>query len=178
MSADDVVDAIGALEGADVVVWVDGGWGVDALLAEQTRKHDDLNVVVDADHVPRLVVVLGGLGYVEIRIWSAAPEGFVLRAPGDRRIDIHPVRFDEEGNGLQRLAGGVEWPYPAHGFAGTGTIGGSTVRCLTPEVQVACHAGYELKPTDIHDMRALHERFGVELLPEQRAAISAGDLGP
>jgi hypothetical protein len=35
------------------------------------------------------------------------------------------------------------------------------LRCLTPEVQVLCHAGYELGETDHHDLAVLRERFGV-----------------
>lgn len=46
-------------------------------------------------------------------------------------------------------------------------VGGRRVRCLTAEIQVLCHAGYELDDDDFRDMRALHERFGVDLLPEQ-----------
>jgi lincosamide nucleotidyltransferase A/C/D/E len=175
MRAQDVVEVIDALENAGVQVWVDGGWGVDAVLGEQTRQHDDLDVVVGVDDVPRLVVVLADLRYTEIRTWPDSPEVFVLRAADDRRIDVHPVRFNEHGDGLQQIEGGKEWAYPARGFGGAGTVGGRPARCLTPEVQVLCHAGYELKDSDAHDMRALRDRFGVDLLPEQREAISSRD---
>jgi hypothetical protein len=37
MTAEDVVEVSDALEHACVEVWIDGGWGVDALLEEQTR---------------------------------------------------------------------------------------------------------------------------------------------
>ncbi len=175
MRAEDVVQVIDALERSNVDVWVDGGWGVDAALGEQTREHDDLDMVVGVDDVPRLVVVLANLGYSEIRTWPDSPEVFVLRVADDRRIDVHPVRFDENGDGVQKIEGGRKWAYPARGFSGNGIIGGRTMRCLTPEVQVLCHAGYELKDSDAHDMRALHERFGVDLLPEQREAIRSRD---
>jgi hypothetical protein len=46
---------------------------------------------------------------------------------------------------------------------------------LTPEVQVLCHASYELKDSDAHDMRALQEHFGVELLPEQQEVVGSSD---
>ena len=41
MNADAVVEVLAALENASVQVWLDGGWGVDALLGEQTRGHTD-----------------------------------------------------------------------------------------------------------------------------------------
>jgi lincosamide nucleotidyltransferase A/C/D/E len=169
MRAEDVIEVLDALAGAGVDVWIDGGWGVDALLEEQTRQHDDLDVVVHVDRVPRLVVALANLGFREIRTWPDSPEVIVLRADDDRRVDVHPVRFDAAGNGIQQIEGGREWTFPAAGFAGTGSIGGRPVTCLTPEVQVICHAGYELDEDDICDVQALHERFGVELLPAQRA---------
>src|SRR5687768_3289676 len=74
MRAEDVVEVIAALEQAGVKVWVDGGWGVDALLRDQTRVHDDLDVIIGADDVPGLVVVLANLGYTEIRTWPDSPE--------------------------------------------------------------------------------------------------------
>jgi len=175
MRAEDVVEVVDALERTGVEVWIDGGWGVNALLGEQTREHDDLDVVVGVDDVPRLVVILGNVGYTEIRTWPDSPEVFVLRANDDRRVDVHPVRFNDNGDGIQKIEGGREWAYPAAGFTGTGAIGGRPVRCLTPVVQVLCHSGYELKDTDVHDMRALHERFGVDLLPEQLEAIASSE---
>jgi aminoglycoside-2''-adenylyltransferase len=50
---------------------------------------------------------------------------------------------------------GGTWPYPAAGFAGRGTVAGREVHCLTPEVQVLTHAGYELDADDIRDLQAL-----------------------
>ena len=36
MTAGDVVEILGWLGGGDVEVWLEGGWGVDALVGEQT----------------------------------------------------------------------------------------------------------------------------------------------
>jgi lincosamide nucleotidyltransferase A/C/D/E len=38
--------------------------------------------------------------------------------------------------------------------------------CCTAEFQVRSHAGYELDEDDLRDVKALHRRFGVPLLPE------------
>ena len=53
-------------------------------------------------------------------------------------------------------------------LAGTGSVAGRPVRCLTPEVQVLVHAGYELTDKDFRELHLLRERFGVEL-PEHLA---------
>ena len=46
MTADDVVEIVAWLQAAQVDIWLDGGWGVDALVGEQTRAHKDLDVIV------------------------------------------------------------------------------------------------------------------------------------
>jgi hypothetical protein len=37
----DVMEILEWLEEAHVDLWLDGGWGHDAVLGEQTRRHDD-----------------------------------------------------------------------------------------------------------------------------------------
>jgi hypothetical protein len=40
-------------------------------------------------------------------------------------------------------------------------VNGRPVRCLSPEVQVLVHAGYELTEKDYRELELLRERFGV-----------------
>ena len=54
MTAQDVVDLYCYAEEAAIVMWLDGGWGVDALLARQLRPHNDLDIAIDWKDVPRL----------------------------------------------------------------------------------------------------------------------------
>ena len=49
------------------------------------------------------------------------------------------------------------------GPAGRGRVAGRPVSCLTPEVQVLVHDGYELTDKDYQELLLLHERFGVAL---------------
>lgn len=165
MTAADVLRVLTALQDQGVTVWVsDGGWGVDALLGQQTRPHNDLDVIVSLNDVPKLQAVLAEQGF---RLTEGQPPlCFVLADDHGHMVDVHPVAFDDQGNGHYTMAGDQVWVYPGAGFAGTGTIDGQPVRCLTAEVQVLCHAGYQLREVDFHDMQALHRRFGVRLLPE------------
>jgi lincosamide nucleotidyltransferase A/C/D/E len=57
MNRDDVLDVLGRLDAAHIESWVDGGWGVDALLGEETRTPDDLDLAIrrEAGRRPRLV---------------------------------------------------------------------------------------------------------------------------
>ncbi|MDQ3647465.1 MAG: amino acid transporter [Actinomycetota bacterium] len=158
----DVVEVLGWLEGAGLCVWVDGGWGHDAVLGEQTRRHDDLDLIVDSDESARLIVALTEHGFTVTE--RDSPDAFVLEDADGRQVDVHCVRFDTAGNGLYRMSSGEDWPFPAGGLKGRGTIGGRGVRCMTPEQQVLCKIG-EFEPTeaDFQDLRLLHGRFGVEI---------------
>src|SRR6266536_3316854 len=61
-----VVEVVRELERGGVVVWVDGGWGIDALLGRETRPHADLDLVIDRDQLPRARLLLGGLGFEDV----------------------------------------------------------------------------------------------------------------
>jgi lincosamide nucleotidyltransferase A/C/D/E len=161
MSAEAVIAVLDELEGRGIDVWLDGGWGVDALLGTQTRPHDDLDVITPLHDVPRLQEALEQLGYS--LAGGGPPASFEMTDPEGRQVDVHPVVLNEKGEGVYRLREGGTWPYPAEGFAGVGYVLGRRVRCLTPEVQVVCHAGYELDADDMRDLEALRDRFGVEL---------------
>jgi lincosamide nucleotidyltransferase A/C/D/E len=150
---------------ADLELWIDGGWGVDALLGVQTRPHADLDIIVRASVLPVLLARLSAHRY------SRTPaDPLVFVSPSGLRVDIHQVEFDAAGYGVFDLGDGREWPLPPSAFSGSGTIGARRVRCLSAEAQVQCHAqGYAPQPKDIADMRALQERFHV-VLPLQLAA--------
>jgi lincosamide nucleotidyltransferase A/C/D/E len=162
MDAEGVLEVIKALEGASVRVWVDGGWGVDALLGEQTRDHADLDLILDATDVGRLQEALHPIGY---RVQPGGTEAnFILAGEGGREIDVHPIEFDERGYGIFELGAGRRWPFPPAALAGRGHVDGHEVPCLSPDAQVQCHGqGYEPAEKDLRDMELLQERFGVVL---------------
>jgi lincosamide nucleotidyltransferase A/C/D/E len=167
MDAATVVAVVELLEARGIDVWLDGGWGVDALLGYQDREHDDLDLVAGLRHSGAIIEALGKAGYELVD--GAPPYSFVLVDAIGRQIDVHPVAFDEtRGGGVYLMRTGKEWVYPAEGFAGRGIVGGRQVSCLTPEVQVLVHAGYSLGEKDFRELGLLHERFGVELPPELR----------
>jgi lincosamide nucleotidyltransferase A/C/D/E len=45
MTGDDVLAVLAVLREAGAEVWVGGGWGIDALVGEQTRDHRDLDLM-------------------------------------------------------------------------------------------------------------------------------------
>lgn len=164
MEEGELLRVVGRLEREGIEVWIDGGWGVDALLERRTREHDDLDLVADLADADRIVEALGQLGYEPAA--GGAPLSVVLVDGLGHQVDVHPVTFDEGGGGVYRMGGTRSWVYPAEGFSGRGTVGGRPVRCLTPETQVLVHAGYELGEKDYLELHLLRERFGVEVPAE------------
>lgn len=166
MTSDDVREVLDHLEAAGIPVWLDGGWGVDALVGRQSRPHDDLDLVIPREQLSRAQELLTQLGFQHAaNITPGLPARLVLRAPNDRQIDFHPVVFDSAGNGQQELGDGTWGTYPAGGLIGSGQVAGRGVRCITAELQLRHHLGYEPGADDRQDMRLLSEHFGLTLPP-------------
>ena len=191
-TAEDVLELYSGLRAEGVRVWVDGGWGIDALLGRQTRLHKDFDAIAAFEDLPALTHFLGGRGFALKLIWEnnrwapsseplaligrqrpavEAATAFVLEDGSRREVDFHVVRFDEHGHGVP--AWDSDLIFPPEAFAGVGTIGGTRVRCLSAEMQMRTHTGYALKESDIHDLRLLHNRFGIDYPEEVGDLLSA-----
>ncbi len=157
MPSTEVRQIIKLIQEAECAVWLDGGWGVDALLEKQTRPHQDLDVAIKLAEVDTIKRLLENRGYEVFE--DEMPTRLELRDAQDYRIDLHPLTFDERGNGLQRLQDGSFGIYTVRGLAGTGKIGGVKVKCLSPELQVRFHEGYTPDENDRHDVALLVERY-------------------
>jgi len=167
MTPEALVDLLRLFETNEIEVWLDGGWAVDALLGAQTRPHKDVDIILRVADLSKLRELLANRGF-EIRNGGTA-SNFVLADHSGLEVDVHAIVFDRDGNGVYRMANGSDWIFPAAGFSGHGLVQGVRVRCLTPEVQVLCHAnGYVPTEKDFQDMELLRARFGVELPPNLR----------
>jgi lincosamide nucleotidyltransferase A/C/D/E len=167
MTDTDVLGLYTELEALGITIWVDGGWGVDALLGRQTRPHKDLDIAIQQKDVSRLRELLETRGYKPIKLEEARPWNFVLGDANGRELDVHVVVVDEEGNGLYGPPQNGEM-YPATSLTGTGSVCAQAVRCISPEWAVKFHCGYQLKEKDFQDVSALCEKFGIQL-PERFA---------
>ena len=165
MTSRDVIDLYETLEGLGVEIWIDGGWCVDALLGEQSRSHEDLDIATQQKDVPKLRELLEARGYKDVKVEQARDWNFVLGDEQGREIDVHVIVLDSQGNGVYGPPEKGEM-YPAASLTGSGLIEGRRVRCITPEWMVKFHSGYALKDKDFRDVSALCKKFSIDLPPE------------
>src|SRR5262245_59427722 len=126
MTAAALVELLDLFEGAAIPIWLDGGWGVDALLQTQTRAHKDVDIILSVADVPKLQELLAMRGFA-VREGNP-PHSFVLANGAGLEVDVHAVTFDDAGNGVYRMQNGEDWVFPTDGFSGRGLVEGMTVR--------------------------------------------------
>ena len=100
--------------------------------------------------------------------WSTAdelPTAFVHAHPDGREIDVHVVRLDEL-RGVLTLWN-APYEFTLQGLQGSGMVAGQPVRCLTREMQIEAHTGYELPPHHAADLQLLDQtrRCGISMGP-------------
>ena len=160
MTAPAVIGFVQLLNASHIEVWIDGGWGVDALLGKQTRLHTDLDIAVRHADVPHIRALLAARNYQEVPRDDTRDCNFVLGDEAGHLIDVHSFTYDSAG----QIVFGVEYPYDS--LHGTGFINGIHVKCITPEWLVKFHSGYQLDENDYHDVKLLCQHFGFELPAE------------
>lgn len=141
MPAQDVVAAIEALSEAGLDVVVAGGWGIDALLGRQTRRHTDLDLLVT-----------GGLPAVRTAADVLAERGFRVvddQAEGGHWMPVYVVVRSDSGRTIELL------PADSRPDAVTGTLAGRPVPCLSAEKQLEYHRGYRPTREDRKDVERL-----------------------
>ncbi|MGD8792727.1 MAG: nucleotidyltransferase family protein [Anaerolineae bacterium] len=168
VGAQDAIEIYRSLAAHGIPVWLTGGWGIDALLGEQTRPHKDLDLIMRVDDVAPMQDLLGRAGYALEELWSEnrwtvdsegnkVPTAFVLQDSAERQVDAHAMRFDEEGRGIPAWAAETI-VFRREDLAGEGLIAGVAVRCISAEMQVVCHTGYDLPDVQVGDLALLRER--------------------
>jgi lincosamide nucleotidyltransferase A/C/D/E len=150
----EVLDVLAALSGLACRFWLEGGWGVDALVGRQTRAHRDLDVDLDVQSEEPVLAVLAEMGYTVDTDWR--PNRVELHAPGRGRVDLHPLRIDEDGSARQAALDGGFHVFPRAFFV-TGSLAGIPVPCVSVAAQRLFRTGYELRAKDRHDLAVLDE---------------------
>jgi lincosamide nucleotidyltransferase A/C/D/E len=142
-----------------VRAWLDGGWGVDALLGRITREHNDLDLILTLNDQARVVEVLVRNGF---EIEEEEIGRVVLVHPDHGRIDLHPVTFDPHENAIQVPPTKSPVVYEKEGFV-SGLILGRAVACISAEVQVIARLGHDRSEKHRRDVIALCSSFDLRV---------------
>ena len=168
MRADDVREVLDALDGAEVSTRLAGGWGVDALVGTQTRRHSDLDLLI-TDNPSELRAASDALSSVGFRFVRERPPSVQMPrrinfADGrGRSVDLLPFAL---GSGAFQDENGSLFV--------TGRIGDRKVECITPEMQFKLHEGVPAKAVYDADLDAIRRHLERSASP---ASSENGDDG-
>ena len=167
MSGKDLHEALAALDAADVSVWVGGGWGVDALLGSETRRHSDVDLLIEhaRDGERRASEALAPLGYRHAKDQGEVGDVLrlrtILRDPSGRTIELLFFQTDGEGPAAA--------PHLADVAFTVGRVDGRPVPCLSAQEQLRLHSSYEPAEHDRRDVGLICEMFDLPLPVKYRA---------
>lgn len=166
MDSAQVLTVLDRLDASKIPWWIAGGWAIDALVGNETRHHDDLDLVVPRDSVPTVERLLGDLGYVRAEE-GELPAFLILRDAEQGQVDLYVVSVDAGSGEAWQEFGEDKWDYfsPAD-MVGVGTIAGRRVRCLSPEALFRQFLGYRWTEKAREDLLTLHRRFGTPIPPD------------
>ena len=167
----DVIALCRAFQREGVEVWIDGGWGVDALLGEQTRGHTDLDLAIRDCDVPALLEILAPLGFAQTPRDDDVDWNFVLSDKLGRSVDVHAFIFDAKGYAILGDPA-LSMMYPLGALEGCGTVGDLAVRCVAAPFVLQFRASFPPRGVDHHDVAALCNRFGLPVPSPFRATMS------
>jgi lincosamide nucleotidyltransferase A/C/D/E len=170
VSAGDVIGIYKRLLMNGIQVWLTGGWGIDALLGEQTRDHKDLDMLMLLEDVMRMRELLSAYGYGLKEIWSEnrfitdsdgveVATAFVLQDLRGCEIDAHALHFDDIGKGYPAWDSTEGFIFRKQDLSGEGKIAGYAVPCTSFEMQIKCHKGYVLPEKQVNDLKLLNKKF-------------------
>ena len=163
MTGQAMLEVVDALEARGVRFWIAGGWGIDLLEGSLTRRHDDLDVVL-ADYgadEPQVCEVLASKGYRRVEVLDGLwmnPRSLLDDGAGHQ---IEVLGFDRA-----RLDDALGSPDAGRGSSSaihdrypelftTGTFDGRPVPCLSVQLQLLFHTGFDLRAVDGPDIERL-----------------------
>jgi len=169
ITTQDIIWIIELLHKNGILIWLTGGWGIDALLGYQNRDHKDLDILLQRDDLQKANCLFINNGYFIKEIWSEnhpiidqfgnqIDTAFVLHDSSGREIDIHAFHYEgeqvipdwDDTEGIQITKAGLEH---------TGSIAGVQVCCVSPQLQFLFHTGYTLPDYQVQDLQLLKEKY-------------------
>jgi lincosamide nucleotidyltransferase A/C/D/E len=162
MKLEQVITLVNSFKAANLSFWLDGGWGVDALLGEQTRAHSDLDLAVQYKDLPSFQQVLEAKGYARACGLEGSDWNLVFQHSSGQSADLHGFVLNEQKNGVLGDPANGDM-YPVGSLNGIGTLGGIKVRCVAVQFVLNFRNSFVPCAVDHHDVEALCTRFGLPL---------------
>ena len=158
VSVTDVKQILRLAMEAEIKVFLDGGWGVDALIGYETRTHNDIDIFVEKKDYHKFIQIIKDSGFNEIKLEYTTTSHTVWEDENKRIIDLHCFEYTDDDKILYE--GDC---FPSETFSGRGKIEDIEVSCIEPYSQVMFHLGYEFDENDMHDVKLLCETFHIEI---------------
>ena len=158
VSVTDVKQILRLAMEAEIKVFLDGGWGVDALIGYETRTHNDIDIFVEKKDYHKFIQIIKDNGFYEIKMEYTTTSHTVWEDENKRIIDLHCFEYTDDDKILYE--GNC---FPLETFTGRGKVEDIEVSCIEPYSQVMFHLGYEFDENDIHDVKLLCETFHIEI---------------
>ena len=163
VSVTDVKQILRLAMEAEIKVFLDGGWGVDALIGYETRTHNDIDIFVEKNDYHKFIQIIKDNGFYEIKMEYTTTSHTVWEDENKRIIDLHCFEYTDDDKILYE--GNC---FPLETFTGRGKVEDIEVSCIEPYSQVMFHLGYEFDENDMHDVKLLCETFHIEIPDEYR----------
>ena len=147
VSVTDVKQILRLAMEAEIKVFLDGGWGVDALIGYETRTHNDIDIFVEKKDYHKFIQIIKDNGFYEIKMEYTTTSHTVWEDEIKRIIDLHCFEYTDDDKILYE--GNC---FPLETFTGRGKVEDIEVSCIEPYSQVMFHLGYEFDENDMHDV--------------------------
>ena len=82
---------------AEIKVFLDGGWGVDALIGYETRRHNDIDILVEKKDYHKFIQIIKNNGFYEIKMEYTTTNHTVWEDLKKRIIDLHCFEYTKNG---------------------------------------------------------------------------------
>lgn len=94
----DAVEIISLFRSKGMQLYLDGGWGVDALVGFESRAHNDIDIFIEKQVSEHAIKLLKDNGYSEKVMEYTTPDHTVWQDGNSRIIDLHMFSRNDNGD--------------------------------------------------------------------------------
>ncbi len=154
----DALEILIYAEAHGIPLQIGGGWSVDALLGEQTRPHNDIDLFLEKRYMPRYEELLKSRGFERVTVQAAPSFLVTFQDAKGRLIDLYLFEYGPES--VYCIG---DTTFPSTAFSARGEIGGKAVRCVPAQDMVDYLTQVGVNRKTWHDVRTLCDRFDLAL---------------